>query len=130
MNNNDRDPTPTTGSSFDPIKIADQVRITFDWQVPITSLVMFETRIERGGQISTINFEVDRAKLSPVQLKRLEDFLSRRPTWTVVEVARVSAWLLGISLEQSQPSLSATERVTMVRTLLLADAQVQTAAKE
>jgi hypothetical protein len=122
--------TRTTGS--DPIKISqDDIRIDFDWEVPVTSLVTFETRIERKGQANTISYTVDRAKLSVAELSRLEIFLARRHAGmtSAVEVTRTAAWLLDISLAQDKPELSVNERQGLIRSLLLAGpSEVQSAA--
>jgi hypothetical protein len=103
----------------------DDVALQLDWLPAVEGgRATFIARIARAGQTSTVNFEVELAKLSPTQLERLQNFLSRRHLGrtSAPEVVRTVAWLLGISLAQTRPELSVTQRRVTVRTLLLVDA--------
>jgi hypothetical protein len=101
----------------------DQVRFQFDWEFPTDNQAMFQLRIEREGRISRVDFELNLCAFPASDLRRLEDFLIRRHSGCTSspEVAQISARLLNLSLEQTQPGLSVTERLDMVRQLLLAD---------
>ena len=70
-----------------------------------------------GGQTSTVDLKL----LKKANLRRLENFLNRRHAGltTPYEMVRHLAWLLELSLQQSQPQLSRAERQREVRQLLL-----------
>ena len=99
---------------------SDHVGIQFDWEVPTQAHapVIFRVRICRGGRESSIRFAIDLDRLQTDDLQTLHDFLAFPPKdyWLVRRVA----WLLDISLQQRQPSLSGEERAREVRQLLLA----------
>jgi hypothetical protein len=110
---------------------ADHVGIQFDWRPAIDGRVAFITQIRRAEQRSAIDFEVDLRRLAPIELQRLERFLSRRHAGltSASEVAATLSWLLDCSLQQGQPTLAVHERQATVRALLLADvSQVPTSA--
>jgi hypothetical protein len=96
------------------------VTIEFDWEVPqqAHAPIIFRVRIGRGDRESSIRFTIDLDQLQADDLQTLHDFLAYPPKgyW----LARSIAWLLDISLQQRQPSLSGEERAREVRQLLLA----------
>jgi hypothetical protein len=111
-------PNAQTGSD----RAGDRVRLHLDW-VPATQAgrATFSLRIERAGQQSALEFEIDLLKLGATELKRLQDFLERRHAGLTgsAEVIATSSWLLDCSLGQTQTSLKGHERQAMVRALLL-----------
>jgi hypothetical protein len=107
----------------------DQIGIQFDWDPPTKiGHILFRARIERFGQISLNTFEIDLFRLSHAELVQLQIFLGRRHAGltTHYEIAWHLSWLLGISLQQTEPQVSPTERQRKVRQLLLAETRPDT----
>jgi hypothetical protein len=106
--------------SDSPRSDTDQATIALDWEVPLQAHapIPFEIRIGRRGRESSICFVIDLNQLETGDLQTLHDSLAYPPRgyW----LARAVAWLLDISLQQRQPSLSGEERAREVRQLLLA----------
>src|SRR6266576_1426376 len=95
-----------------------QVTIYFDWIAGVAGgPVKFKIRIDRCGQSSRIDFEIDLLKLGANELERLRNFLLRRHAGITssTEVVADASWLLDCSLKQTEPASSLAERQTKVR---------------
>lgn len=105
------------------------VGVQFDWDTP-TKIggIVFRARLERAGQISTNTFEIDLLKLKHAELEQLHLFLGRRHAGltTHYEMSWHLAWLLEISIQQTEPQLSPAERQRKVRQLLLVGVRPET----
>ena len=126
MNMNEKIPVKLTSErivkEIDRVKVVDEVDLYFDWRPSIENgQFLFQTRIMRGALASRIDFELDLTKLREAELQQLADFLSRRHSGLTsgYEVTRKIVWLLDLSLQQAQPSLSKALRDITVRELLL-----------
>jgi hypothetical protein len=99
----------------------DQVGLQFDWLCVANGQTTFQVRIERQGRKSAIAFIIDLNRLNRPELERLNIFLVRRSAGlsTQYEVVRHLAWLLEVSLQQSDPQLTRAVRQLKVRELLL-----------
>jgi hypothetical protein len=104
-----------------PQRESDQVRITFDWEIPqqARAPIVFQVHVSRLGRESSIKFAIDLDRLQTSDLQALLDFLAFPPKgyW----LARSIAWLLDLSLQQQQPALTGKIRCAKVRELSLSD---------
>jgi len=102
-----------------PHRNADEVKIHFDWVPVLTNdCITFRTTIVRRSNQSCVEYDVDLHRLHGIDLQRLHDLLANRPKgyWLVHELT----WLLGISLVQQMPALTAEVLAQRVRELLSA----------
>jgi hypothetical protein len=100
----------------------DPVGISFDYQPAVENgCVTFQVRIDRGGQISATDFEINLGKLSHDELEKLRDFLAARHAGLgdAYDITRAVVWLLDRSIAQQRPLLSKFDRDSQVRELLL-----------
>jgi hypothetical protein len=104
----------------------DSVRLRFDWEVPASAgdPIIFLADIARGGQVSSIRFQLDLNKLQNNEAQKLHNFLARyhaRVT-THYELAWHLSWLVESWLSQVQRDLTPEGRHAKARELLLCNA--------
>jgi hypothetical protein len=101
----------------------------FDWEIPelgAPHFVTFLARIRSQTGERSLRIPIDVARLAAegrtADLEKLLDILGTRHAGLDTSPSRLAAveWLLGVSLEQTEPELSPAERRSKMQGLLLA----------